>query len=258
MKNVKKKYLKYASKEHKKGNNKMTEKFIFEDERRDMAMVAKKFFDRSRTNVAGGNISEKIVPEKSFDYGDIHIEKNHPYIIITPTMMSEAWFGNLEAAQILVVDLETGKKLDGSGRLTREINMHEEAYKVNPKISVVYHSHAPKSMFWGTSGLDEPNITEITKVQLKLGKIKCLPYREACTKSLADLVSQELKDRKDQVDNILLLNSHGVLITSNDLHRAAMILETTEWNAEIAYKQAVFQKLGLLNGYKSCGKTVKK
>lgn len=235
----------------------MTERFIFEDQRRDLAHVAHLFFDRSRTNVAGGNISEKIVPDKSFDYGDIHIEAKHPYIIMTPTMMSEAWFGDLEAAQILVVDLVSGKKLDGSGRLTREINMHEEAYKANPKITVVYHSHAPKSMFWATSGLDEPNLTEITKVQLNLGKIKCLSYREACTKELADLVAEEIKARNGQIDNMFLLNSHGVLITSNDLHRAAMILETTEWNAEIAYKQAVFQKLGLLDGYKSCGKTIK-
>ena len=37
----------------------MTEKFIFEDERRDLARIAKLFFDRNRTNVAGGNISEK-------------------------------------------------------------------------------------------------------------------------------------------------------------------------------------------------------
>lgn len=234
----------------------MTEKFLFEDERRDMARVARLFFDRNRTNVAGGNISEKIVPEKSFDYGDIHIEANHPYIIMTPTMMSEAWFGELEAGQILVVDLETGKKLDGSGRLTREINLHEEAYKTNPNITVVYHSHAPKSMFWATSGLDEPNVTEITRVQLGLGKIPCLSYREACTKDLADLVAEELAKRNGQIDNMFLLDSHGVLITSNDLHRAAMILETSEWNAEIAYKQAIFQKLGLLDSYKSCGKTV--
>lgn len=235
----------------------MTEKFIFEDERRDMARVAHLFFDRNRTNVAGGNISEKIVPEKSFDYGDVHIEAGHPYIIMTPTMMSEAWFGDLEAAQILVVDLETGKKLDGAGRLTREINLHEEAYRADPNITVVYHSHAPKSMFWATIGQDEPNVTEITQVQLGLGKIKCLPYREACTKDLADIVYKELKARNGQVENMFLLNSHGVLITSNDLHRAAMTLETSEWNAEIAYKEAIFKKLGLIDSYKSCGEDIK-
>ena len=42
-------------------------------------------------------------------------------------------------------------------------------------------------MFWATIGQDEPNVTEITQVQLGLGKIKCLPYREACTKDLAEI-----------------------------------------------------------------------
>jgi L-fuculose-phosphate aldolase len=51
------------------------------------------------------------------------------------------------------------------------------------------------------------------------------------------------------------LNSHGVLITDTDLHAATEVLETVEWNAEIAYKQAIFKKLGLIDGYKSCGKT---
>ncbi|MCT7856121.1 MAG: sugar aldolase, partial [Lactobacillus iners] len=78
----------------------------------------------------------------------------------------------------------------------------------------------------------------------------------ACTKELADTVREELLNRPNQIDNFLLLDSHGVLITTNDLHRAAMILEVTEWNAEIAYKQAVFNKLGLLDGYHSCGKKI--
>jgi len=37
------------------------------------------------------------------------------------------------------------------------------------------------------------------------------------------------------------------------LHKALQIIDTVEWNAEIAYKQAVFQKLGLLDGFYSKG-----
>ena len=55
-------------------------------------------------------------------------------------------------------------------------------------------------------------------------------------------------------EHIFLLNSHGVLITSEDLHHATEILETVEWNAKIAYQQTVFMKLGLLDSYQSCGK----
>ncbi|AVK64037.1 sugar aldolase [Lactobacillus sp. CBA3606] len=233
----------------------MTEEYVFEAERRDLAMVSREMFNRKNTNIAGGNISVKITASHNIDFGRVHIKKYHDYIIMTPTFMSEAWYGKLDGAQILVVDLETGQQIDGVGRLTREINMHLEAYAANPAITVVYHSHAEESMFWATIGQDMPNVTEITAVNQSLGKIHCLPYEPACSKALADQVHTSLVDLGDAaLENIFLLNSHGVLITCTDLHAATRILETVEWNAKIAYQQTVFKSLGLLKKYQSCGK----
>ena len=70
--------------------------------------------------------------------------------------------------------------------------------------------------------------------------------------------------KKEQLDlpNMLLLNSHGVLISApgasgiEAIHKALQILDTTEWNAEIAYKQTIFQSLGLLDGFYSKGRQV--
>ncbi|MDG6770348.1 class II aldolase/adducin family protein, partial [Lactiplantibacillus plantarum] len=101
----------------------MTEAYIFEAERCDLAMVAREMFNRKNTNVAGGNISVKVTAPRDINYGSVHVKKDHQYLIMTPTFMSEAWFGKLSGAQILVVDLESGQQIDGVGRLTREINM---------------------------------------------------------------------------------------------------------------------------------------
>ena len=68
----------------------MVESFIFEFQRQDLAETAKKMFDRKMPNVAGGNISQKIIADQSLDYGHVHIEKDREYLIITPTYMSEA------------------------------------------------------------------------------------------------------------------------------------------------------------------------
>lgn len=233
----------------------MTEAYIFEAERRDLAMVAREMFNRKNTNVAGGNISVKVTAPRDINYGSVHVKKDHQYLIMTPTFMSEAWFGKLSGAQILVVDLESGQQIDGVGRLTREINMHIGAYEANPGIKVVYHSHAEESMFWATIGQDMPNVTEITAVNQNLGKIKCLPYKEACSQELADQVHASLLSLGDDaLENIFLLNSHGVLITCTDLHEATRILETVEWNAKIAYQETIFKSLGLIKQYQSCGK----
>lgn len=214
---------------------------MFYAERRDLAYTVRKMFDRKDTNIAGGNMSIKVFAPDG-----------HPYILITPTFMSETYYAELSPAQILVVDAETYEKIDGVGDITREINMHFEAYEVHPGIRCVYHSHAEESMFWATSGLDMPNVTEATR---ELGKIQCLPYAPATSKKLADIVHDNLKKIGDKaMENVFLLNSHGILITATELHIAVRIMETLEWNAKIAYQQSVFIKLGLLPDYQSVGR----
>ncbi|HPJ00408.1 MAG TPA: class II aldolase/adducin family protein, partial [Enterococcus sp.] len=85
-------------------------RMMFEREREDMAKIVKLIFSRKLTNVAGGNFSFKATDKDGKDY-----------IIMTPTMMSEAYLGELSAAQILVVEPHTRKVVSGIGKLTREI-----------------------------------------------------------------------------------------------------------------------------------------
>lgn len=216
-------------------------RMMFEADREDLAWTVRKMFDRKDTNVAGGNMSIKV-----FD------EHQHPYILITPAFMSETYYAELTPAQILVVDAETGEKVDGVGHVTREINLHEGAYKAHPGIRCVYHSHAEESLFWATAGLDMPNVTEATR---ELGAIKVLPFAPATSVALANIVHDALTKIGDKaMENVFLLNSHGIVITATELHIAARIMETLEWNAKIAYQQTIFIKLGLLKGYQSLGK----
>lgn len=137
--------------------------------------------------------------------------------------------------------------------------MHEAVYDTNPEIKAVLHAHAPNAMFWATSGLDMPNLTEATQ---KIGYVPVLDFEPNCSPELAELVSNYMKKEELALPNMLLLNSHGVLISApgetgiEAIHKALQILDTAEWNAEIAYKQTIFQSLGLLDGYYSKGKQV--
>ena len=223
-------------------------RMIFEREREDLARIVKLIFARKNTNVAGGTFSFKTTDQHGKEY-----------IIMTPTMMSEAYLGEVSSAQILVVEPHTRKVIDGVGKLTREINLHEAVYDTNPEIKAVLHAHAPNAMFWATAGLDMPNLTEATQ---KVGYVPVLDFEPNCSPELAELVSNYMKKESLELPNMLLLNSHGVLISApgetgiEAIHKALQILDTTEWNAEIAYKQTIFQSLGLLDGYYSKGKQV--
>ena len=96
-------------------------RMLFEREREDLAKIVKLIFARKNTNVAGGNFSFLATDDDGKDF-----------IIMTPTMMSEAYLGDLSAAQILVVDPETREVVSGVGSLTSEINMHQAVYNTNP------------------------------------------------------------------------------------------------------------------------------
>ena len=136
----------------------------FEFEREDLAKVVKILMERRDTNIVGGNISIRVYDEEGKEY-----------LVMTPTMMSEAYLGHLNADQILVIDPKTRKIISGTGKLTREINMHEAIYTANSNITCVFHAHADQAMFWATTGLNMPNITEATQ---KLKGIKTLEKLE--------------------------------------------------------------------------------
>nr|OTP50262.1 hypothetical protein A5881_001686 [Enterococcus termitis] len=87
-----------------------------------------------------------------------------------------------------------------------------------------------------------------------------LEFEPNCSEELAEIVSNHIKTMAQKtLPHEFLLDSHGVLITTGGetgmeaIHSALAILDTVEWNAEIAYKQTIFQKLGILDGYYSKG-----
>ncbi|MBA1434113.1 class II aldolase/adducin family protein [Bombilactobacillus bombi] len=218
----------------------------FEYEREDLAKVVREVMERRDTNIVGGNISIKVQDETG-----------NNYYVMTPTMMSEAYLGHLTADQILVIEPHTRKVISGNGKVTREINMHEAIYDANPDIKCVFHSHADRAMFWATSGLNMPNVTEATQ---KLKEIKTLDWHPMCTEELAQYVADEIKKLGDKaLRNGFLLNSHGTLFTSGGkdmdpltaLHKSLADVDITEYNAQVAYDQTVFQKIGILDGYYS-------
>ncbi|MCQ2009773.1 class II aldolase/adducin family protein [Sporolactobacillus sp. STSJ-5] len=207
---------------------------LYESERKDLCTVVKTMFDRFETNAAGGNVS-------------VRIDDDH--IIMTPTLMSQQKLCNLNPYDILVVNMDE-EIIEGDGKLTREINMHMACYKQNKKIGCVIHAHPRDSLFFATLGIELPNLTEATQ---KLGKIPTLDYRPATTVELADLVREHIKSLGDDVvPKACLLNSHGILITDKTLHKAYDMLERIEYNAYIAEKALIFDKLGIVPLHKEC------
>ena len=222
-------------------------KMLFQQEREEMVKIVRIITERGLTNAAGGNFS--FLAED---------DMGKPFIIMTPSLMSESFLGELPAAQILVVDFHTQTIIDGVGTLTREINMHQAIYHANPKVKAVIHSHAPNTLFWATANIPIPNLTEGTQ---KVKGIPILDFAPACSLELAEIATKYIEENQE-LPQLFMLNSHGILIAQKGvsgihaIHSALAILETNEMNAEIAYKQTVLQGLGIMDGYYSQGEKI--
>ncbi|MUK87468.1 hypothetical protein GMD78_03520 [Ornithinibacillus sp. L9] len=200
---------------------------LYQKEREQLADIVKKMFDRYETNTAGGNVSARVSNE---------------HIIMSPTLMSQKHHCDISPYQVLVVDMDENI-VEGDGRITREINMHMACYRHNNNIGAVVHGHSLYSMVFATMGMDMPNLTEATQ---KFGKIKCLDFAPATSSELAGKVRDYLEKKgHDSVMNTILLNRHGVLVTDKTLEKAYDDLGRLEYNAYIAEKSLVFEKLGI-------------
>lgn len=200
---------------------------LYQQEREHLAKITRNVYQRYGTNAAGGNISVRL---------------NDQHVIMTPTLMSQNHLCDLSPYQILVVDMDE-QIIEGDGRLTREINMHMACYRTNRKIGCVLHGHARESMVFASMGLDMPNVTEATQ---KFGEIPCLPFAPACSPELAEIVTKHVESLGDDVlSKVMLLNKHGVLVLEESLNKANDMLERLEYNAYIAYKAMIYDKLGI-------------
>ncbi|RFA34761.1 hypothetical protein CAI16_10275 [Virgibacillus dokdonensis] len=200
---------------------------LYQREREQLAKIVRNMFSRYETNTAGGNVSVRV---------------NNQHIIMTPTHMSQEYHCNISPYQVLVVDMDENI-VEGDGKITREINMHMACYKHNQQIGCVLHAHALKSMVFATMGMDMPNLTESTQ---KFGDIPCLDFAPATSKDLADTVKHHMENKAlDSITNVMLLNKHGVLITDTNLIKAYDNLGRLEYNAYIAEKALLFDKLGI-------------
>ncbi|GAA4714462.1 class II aldolase/adducin family protein [Brevibacillus fulvus] len=198
----------------------------FAEERKDLCEVTQMMFDRFNTNAAGGNISVKVTDE---------------YLIMTPTLMSQAKFCRLKPEEILVVT-KTGEKVEGEGNLTREINMHLAVYETLPQAGAVIHAHPRESMVFASLGMPLPHYCEATQ---KLGEVITLPFAPATSQQLADTVKAYLNKRQHDLPIATLLREHGILVIDQSLRKAYDMLERIEYNAYVAIHAKLFEALGL-------------
>lgn len=183
-----------------------------------MCEIALLIWERRLTNAYGGNFSARA-DEKSF--------------LVTPSMMAEEKHCRLKPEDLILLDFD-GNILEGSGRLSRETDMHAALLKTLPWIGAVIHAHPTNCMVFAAAEKPIPSVTEATEKQGEAGLTEFAPM---CTPEMSANVLAYYEAKKQLTKTLpvaCVLPKHGVVVTGKDLNNAYAMLELIETDAYCA------------------------
>ena len=124
-------------------------------------------------------------------------------------------------------DME-GRQVAGSIKISSEIRMHLEIYKLRPDVRAVVHAHPPTATGFAVAGIELTQCV-LPEVIVSLGGI---PLADYGTPGGPDIV-EPMKPLLRQYDAVLMAN-HGVVTVGQHVMDAHFKMETVEHFAQIA------------------------
>ena len=90
----------------------------------------------------------------TFTWGNVSgIDREKGLVVIKPSGVE---YDNMRASDIVVVDLMTGQKVEGSLNPSTDTPTHLELYKACEDIKGIVHTHSRNATSWAQAGLDIP------------------------------------------------------------------------------------------------------
>ncbi len=177
------------------------------DIRQELCKYAKKTVANKLVVGPGGNISAK--------------HEGKMYLSPSGFALDE-----VEPEQWVEVDIETGAITDIGLRPSSEVLMHLWAYRANPSIGAIVHTHPPYCIAFT---LVETELPIMFPDQAALvGKTVYVPYVLPTTDKLAEALVEKVNDASS-----ILLGNHGLVTTGRNLREAYYRTEVVEESSKI-------------------------
>ena len=91
-----------------------------------------------------------------FTWGNVSgIDREKGLVVIKPSGVD---YDNMKASDMVVVDLHTGKVVEGDLNPSSDTPTHLVLYRAFPNIQGVVHTHSTYATAWAQAGMDIPNI----------------------------------------------------------------------------------------------------
>lgn len=138
--------------------------------------------------------------------GNISYRLDEDTVLCTPTMVSK---GALRRQDLVLVDMG-GRQVAGARKLTSEIRLHINIYRVRRDVRSVVHTHAPHALAFAATGERLPRGV-IPEIEWNLGEVPLVPYVRPGTWAFA----RSLDPWLDTHDAFMMAN-HGCVTLGAD------------------------------------------
>jgi ribulose-5-phosphate 4-epimerase/fuculose-1-phosphate aldolase len=156
--------------------------------KKQLVDVCHRASERWLTSGSGGNISIRIPDTDRY--------------LCTATGVT---FRDQSVDNCIEMDLD-GKQHGGDGKPSKEYRWHAGIFATCPDVHGVVHTHSTATMSFGICGVVPPATTGQARVHL--GRIQIIPYADAGSERLRDLVVDVY--RRFPETRIVLLANHGL------------------------------------------------
>jgi len=184
---------------------------LMQKEREMIVAFGKKMSSTGLVKGTGGNISVA--------------DREKGLFAISPSGLD---YFETEPEDVAVLEIATGKKVDGTKKPSSEHELHRIFYDKREDISAVVHTHSTYATTLATMGWGLPASNYL--VALAGPDIRCAPYASFGTPELAQNAFEYMKDRY-----CVLLANHGLVAGSVDLPNAFNIASLMEECCETYY-----------------------
>ena len=177
--------------------------------RREICEVGRRIYERGYVAANDGNISARLSDDR---------------VLCTPTGVSK---GFLTEDMLSICDMD-GTQVAGRLKISSEVRMHLEIYKMRSDINGVTHAHPPTATGFAVAGIELTQCV-LPEVILALGGVPLASYGKPGGVEIVDPMKPLIAD----YDAILMAN-HGVVTMGKNPLDAHFKLETVEHFAKIA------------------------
>jgi L-fuculose-phosphate aldolase len=180
------------------------------EERRELIEYGKKISEQKLTRGTGGNLS-------------LWNQKEN-LMAITPSGIP---YQEIQENQVVLMEVETGKVVDGQAVPSSEYDMHRIFYKYRTDLHAIIHTHTTYSATVACLRHDLPALHYMVAYGGGID-VRCADYATYGTVRLAKNAFEAMKDR-----NACLLANHGLLTGGRDLAHAFNVTEEIEFCCEL-------------------------